>query len=113
MERTLNELGFNDITQAEDGQDAWVLIQTCLKQDNGARFDLVISDLEMPRMSGLELLELIRTTQGLKQTPFIMATTITAKEIILQTMRLGVQAYIVKPFDRSTVAFKLKQAGII
>ncbi len=113
MKRIFNQLGFEDITLAIDGEDAWYKIQKTIEKDKELPFDLIVSDLEMPKMSGLELLKMVRHTLDVKDTPFIMATTITAKQIILETMRLGIQAYIVKPFDRSMVEFKLKQAGIL
>jgi len=113
MKRIFNQLGFEDITLAIDGEDAWYKIQKIIEKDKELPFDLIVSDLEMPKMSGLELLKMVRHTLDVKDTPFIMATTITAKQIILETMRLGIQAYIVKPFDRSMVEFKLKQAGIL
>lgn len=113
MESILIDLGFKDITQAIDGEDAWDKIETQKTSEGDSLFDLIVSDLEMPKMSGLELLKLIRHTPGLSRTPFIMATTVTARQIIMETMRLGVQAYIIKPFDRHMVEFKLKQAGIL
>jgi two-component system chemotaxis response regulator CheY len=106
MQKILVTLGFADITQAPDGEDAWDKI-------NANCFDLIISDMEMPGMSGLELLRAVRDSDLVKDTPFIMATTVTEKKIILETMRLGVQAYIIKPFDAPMVELKLKQAGIL
>ena len=113
MKKILNQLGFHDITQAIDGEEAWSKIKDVLYNDPDQLFDLIVSDMEMPRMSGLELLRAIRNSEDIKEIPFIMATTITAKQIILETMRLGVQAYIIKPFDYPMVEFKLKQAGIL
>ena len=113
MKKILLSLGFSDITEAIDGEDAWLKIESAFQQEFAEPFDLIVSDMEMPKMSGLELLAAVRDRAGIKDTPFIMATTVTEKQIILETMRLGVQAYIIKPFDRETVLFKLKQAGIL
>lgn len=113
MKKILNQLGFHDITQAIDGEEAWDKIKEASQYDQEQPFDLIVSDMEMPRMSGLELLGAVRKAQGIKETPFIMATTVTARQIILETMRLGIQAYIIKPFDQQMVEFKLKQAGIL
>jgi len=106
MKIILIQLGLSDITEAVDGEDAWYRI-------NHEAFDLIISDMEMPKMTGLELLRAVRTSHEIGKTPFIMATTVTKKQIILETMRLGVQAYIIKPFDAPMVELKLKQAGIL
>lgn len=106
MKTILVQLGLCDITEAVDGEDAWYRI-------NDESFDLIVSDMEMPKMTGLELLRAVRTSPEVKMTPFIMATTVTEKQIILETMRLGIQAYIIKPFDSQMVELKLKQAGIL
>jgi two-component system chemotaxis response regulator CheY len=111
MRKILEDLGLGNIVEAIDGEDAWHRINQEREKDRG--FDLIVSDMEMPKMSGLELLRAVRTGEGTRDTPFIMATTVTAKPIILETMGLGVQAYIIKPFDASMVELKLKQAGIL
>lgn len=106
MKTILVHLGLSDITEAVDGEDAWCRI-------NDEAFDLIVSDMEMPGMTGLELLRAVRTDPDVGHTPFIMATTVTERQIILETMRLGIQAYIIKPFDAEMVELKLKQAGIL
>ncbi|MBU1342307.1 MAG: response regulator [Proteobacteria bacterium] len=113
MKKILAGLGFMDITEAVDGEDAWYKINEEFRSTRTRSFELIISDMEMPRMSGLELLRAVRSSTVLKDTPFIMATTVTAKQIILETMRLGIQAYIIKPFDATMVELKLKQSGIL
>ncbi|MCP3875161.1 MAG: response regulator [Desulfobacteraceae bacterium] len=113
MKTILISLGFADITEAVDGEDAWYMINDEFRKGKTEAFDLIVSDMEMPNMTGLELLRAVRKSSGMKDTPFIMATTVTAKQIILETMRLGVQAYIIKPFDAPMVKLKLKQSGIL
>lgn len=113
MKKILNDLGFRDITQAVDGEEAWLALVQANRSSGRNGFDLIVSDLEMPKMSGLELLRAVRENEKTRQIPFIMATTVTAKDIILETMKLGVQAYIIKPFDFDTVALKLRQAGVL
>lgn len=113
MVNILLSLGFNDVTHAVDGEDAWEKLKETMGGKTVQPFELVISDLEMPKMSGMELLRAVRLEPETSHTPFIMATTVTEKEVIIETMRLGVQAYIIKPFDRQTVEFKLKQAGVL
>ena len=113
MRNILISLGFDNITEAVDGEEAWYKVNDEFRKDPAQAFELIVSDLEMPKMSGLELLRAVRDDNNIKETPFIMATTVTAKQIILETMRLGVQAYIIKPFDSQMVELKLKQAGIL
>jgi two-component system chemotaxis response regulator CheY len=113
MKTILIHLGLSDITEAVDGEDAWYKINDEIKKGRDQVFELIVSDMEMPGMTGLELLRAVRTSPEIENTPFIMATTVTAKQIILETMRLGIQAYIIKPFDTHMVELKLKQAGIL
>jgi len=111
MKKILVSLGLTDITQAVDGEDAWYKIKDTFQK--GGAYDLIMSDMEMPKMSGLELLKAVRSSDQINQISFIMVTTVTAKQIIMETMRLGVQAYIIKPFNESMVELKLKQAEIL
>ncbi len=74
-------------------------------------YDLIISDLEMPEMSGLDLLKAIRKDEKLKETPFIMVTALNTKQVILETIKLGIKAYIIKPFSADSVKKKLIQTG--
>ncbi len=113
MRTILVNLGMTDITEAVDGEEAWHEVNNAFIKGDDFSYDLIVSDMEMPKMTGLELLRAVRNSDELKRTPFIMATTVTAKQIIIETMRLGVQAYIIKPFDAPMVELKLKQAGVL
>ncbi len=55
--------------------------------------------MDLPKMAELELLKAVRENDHIKDTPFIMATMVTAKHVILETMRLGVQAYIMGVYE--------------
>jgi two-component system chemotaxis response regulator CheY len=109
----LARLGFNDVTEAVDGSDAWFKLKAEFEGVKPEKFDLVISDMEMPEMSGLDLLRAVRGDRILKETPFIMVTSINTKETILAIMKLGIKAYIIKPFNLESVAAKLVQAGFL
>ncbi|MCF6249409.1 MAG: response regulator [Desulfobacula sp.] len=113
MKQILENLGLDDITEAVDGEEAWLKLNDKPINRKDQPYDLIVSDMEMPKMTGLELLKAVRESDPIKDIPFIMATTVTAKHIILETMRLGVQAYIIKPFDAPMVEFKLRQAGVL
>ena len=109
----LTSLGFNDLTEATDGSDAWFQIKAEFEGEEKERFDLVISDMEMPEMSGLDLLKAIRADADVKDTPVIMVTTVNTKDVILETMKLGISAYIIKPFTKDSVEEKMKKAGFL
>lgn len=109
----LTSLGFNDLTEATDGSDAWFQIKAEFEGEEKERFDLVVSDMEMPEMSGLDLLKAIRADADVKDTPVIMVTTVNTKDVILETMKLGISAYIIKPFTKDSVEEKIKKAGFL
>ncbi len=113
MKTILTELGFNDITEAIDGNDAWFKLKAEFQGKKPDVYDLIISDLEMPEMSGLDLLKAIRDDDKLKETPFIMVTASNTKQVILETIKLGIKAYIIKPFNSDSVKKKLIQAGFL
>ena len=105
MVAILNHLGFNDVLEAGDGEQALAL----------ARFNpvgLIISDLEMPRMTGLEFLIAVRKDIGLKKTPFLMVTNVNRQDAILKAVAAGVNGYILKPFSVEAVEAKLRKLGI-
>ncbi len=102
----LEKMGFRDLDEADDGDIAL----NKLKQQP---FDLVISDLHMPRMNGLEFLREARSTESLKNTVFLMVTTESGKSSVLEAIKLKVNGYIVKPFTPDTLREKLAKLGAV
>lgn len=98
----LKELGFADIEEAEDGNIA-------LTRLKGEKFDFVVSDWNMPNMSGIELLKAIRADASLKHLPVLMVTAEAKKENIVEAAQAGASGYIVKPFTAATLDEKLKK----
>jgi two-component system chemotaxis response regulator CheY len=96
----LRELGVKNVREAEDGSAA-------LEELKRRRADLVISDWNMPHMSGIELLRAIRGSESLKDIPVLMVTAETKKENVLEAVQAGVNNYIVKPFNAKTLEEKL------
>ena len=113
MKKILKQLGFKDITEAVDGNDAWFKLKAEFEGKKPYKYDLIISDMEMPEMSGLDLLKAVRGDDELKEIPFVMVTTVNTKDVIIKTMKLGIKAYIIKPFNLQSVAAKLAQAGLL
>lgn len=87
--RALRQRG-DDVREAADGLDALAL---CLKQTP----DLVVSDVQMPRMDGWQLLRMLRARPSLMRVPVILLTTLADDEARLRGYRLGVDDYIAKP----------------
>jgi two-component system chemotaxis response regulator CheY len=100
LRKLLVELGFETIDEAGDGQDAWEKLQQ-------SAYDLVISDWEMPRMTGLELVEKMRTDAGYKETAFIMITSNRKKDFVVAAAKAGVSDYISKPFSAEILKAKI------
>lgn len=95
--KCLNELGIDDVIQAEDGQDA--LNKMLEVQKKGEVIDVVFCDWSMPVMSGIELLYAVRKVDGIKEIPFVMVTANSDENSVVEAMRAGVSEYLVKPFD--------------
>src|SRR6478672_6393290 len=96
----LKEFGYVTVEEAEDGAAA-------LQRLRADRFDFVISDWNMPNMTGLELLKAIRADGTLKSTPVLMITAEARKENIIDAAQAGASGYIVKPFTAATQDEKL------
>jgi|TARA_B100002003_G_scaffold123217_1_gene113780 two-component system chemotaxis response regulator CheY len=98
---TLEQLGFDNIEEVSDGNSALVRLKSGL-------FDLVIMEMDMPKMSGLELLKQIRYDPNLKQIPVLMVTENGMQENIVAAFKAGLNAYVVKPVDVKVFAEKMK-----
>ncbi|MBN2126375.1 MAG: chemotaxis response regulator CheY [Deltaproteobacteria bacterium] len=98
----LKQLGFNNIIEAEDGTMA---LDELKKEDIG----LIVSDWNMPNMTGLDLLKAVRGDANLKGIPFIMVTAEGQKENVVEAVKCGVNNYIVKPFTPETFGEKLSK----
>jgi two-component system chemotaxis response regulator CheY len=98
----LKELGFSNIDEAEDGVAA-------LNKLRSSQFDFVISDWNMPNMTGLDLLINIRADANLKSLPVLMITAEAKKENIVAAAQAGASGYIVKPFTAAVLEEKLNK----
>ncbi len=98
----LKELGFTNVDEAEDGVAA-------LNKLKGNNFEFVVSDWNMPNMTGLELLKAIRADASLKHLPVLMVTAEAKKENIIEAAQAGASGYVVKPFTAATLEEKLNK----
>jgi two-component system chemotaxis response regulator CheY len=98
----LKELGFTNVQEAEDGVQA-------LAKLRADEFDFVVSDWNMPNMTGIELLRAIRADAKLKHLPVLMVTAEAKKENIIEAAQAGASGYVVKPFTAATLDEKLKK----
>ncbi len=93
----LIRIGYNDVVTASEGQEAISL----LEQDQNINF--VISDWDMPKVDGLELLQWLRKNQATKTVPFIMVSGEVKKENLIEAVKSGVNKYIAKPFNETVL----------
>ena len=98
----LKELGFSNVDEAEDG------VVALAKLKNGG-FDFVISDWNMPNMTGIDLLRAIRADAGLSGLPVLMITAEAKKENIIEAAQAKANGYIVKPFTAAVLDEKLNK----
>lgn len=105
--KMLKSFGFTNIHEADDGATAWPMIEEALK--GGEPFEFIVSDWNMPKMSGLELLEKIRTHETLKSLPFLMITAEAEQQNVVKVVKAGVSNFIVKPFTPDTLKDKINK----
>lgn len=90
------------VTEADDGVDA-------LRKLAASRFDIIITDINMPIMDGLKLVKRIRSDQVHKDTPIVIITTEGSQEDRQRALQLGANAYITKPIQAPQVIAKVKE----
>ena len=96
----LKEIGYNNCEEAEDGVDALNMLRQ-------SKYDFVVSDINMPNMTGFELLKAIKEDPALKHLPVLMVTAEARKEDIVLAAQTGAAGYIVKPFTKATLEEKV------
>jgi len=98
----LKEIGYNNAEEAEDGAVALNMLKN-------AKFDFVVSDINMPNMNGFELLAAVKKDESLKHLPVLMVTAEARKEDIVRAAQDGAAGYIVKPFTKATLEEKVQK----
>ncbi|MCG8632510.1 MAG: response regulator [Desulfobacterales bacterium] len=100
----LKKNGIGKITQASDGKQALDAVTVL-------RPDLIISDLEMPRMNGVELLGTLQKNPEFKNIPFVVLTSKTQDATFKKIMKMGATDFIRKPFGEEELMVKLKSVA--
>lgn len=96
VKKTLQGMGLTSVTEAEDGKQALAAIRKAAL--DGVPFGCVVSDWNMPNMSGIELLKEVRSDAAFKSLPFVLVTAENEQTQVIEAAKLGVSNYIVKPF---------------
>ena len=96
----LKQSGYENVTEAEDGVAAMNMLKS-------TKIDFVISDWNMPNMTGIELLKAVRSDNELGAMPFLMVTAESLKDNVVEAVKAGVSNYIVKPFTAEVLGEKI------
>jgi two-component system, chemotaxis family, chemotaxis protein CheY len=102
VRNVLKDIGFSDIVEANDGIEALNILKN-------EKVSLVVTDWNMPKMNGLQLLENIRGNPANNDIPVLMVTAEGLKENIIQAVQAGVDNYVVKPFTAEIIKEKIEQ----
>ncbi|MCD5993024.1 chemotaxis response regulator CheY [Pseudomonas sp. CDFA 602] len=100
IKNLLRDLGFTNTSEADDGLTALPMLQS------GA-FDFLVTDWNMPGMSGIDLLRQVRLDERLKNLPVLMVTAEAKREQIIEAAQAGVNGYVVKPFTAQVLSEKI------
>lgn len=96
----LRQIGLNNVVEADDGTTAWDTL-------NRDKIDFIVSDWNMPKMTGIELLRKVRSSEQFANIPFLMVTAEAQQENIIEAVQAKVSNYIVKPFTADTMKQKI------
>ncbi len=100
VKNILRQIGFTNVTEADDGTTAWEVL-------NKEKIDFILSDWNMPQMTGIELLRKVRASEEFAEIPFLMVTAEAQQENIIEAVQARVSNYIVKPFTAETLKQKI------
>ena len=99
--KTLNQLGYQDVIEASNGREG-------LDRLSVNQVDVIITDWNMPEMTGIEFVRSVRADGKNAEVPVLMVTTNAAKDDIVEALRAGVTNYVVKPFTPDTMKEKIE-----
>lgn len=100
IKNLLRDLGFTNTSEADDGATALPMLQ------NG-NFDFLVTDWNMPGMTGIDLLKAVRADDRLKDMPILMVTAEAKRDQIVEAAQAGVNGYVVKPFTAAVLKEKI------
>ncbi len=105
IKNMLMKIGFKNITEADDGATALPMIENA--QQIGDPYEFIVSDWNMPQMTGLDLLKNLRSRDEYKKLPFLMITAEAEQGNVVIAVQAGVNNFIVKPFSAETLKEKI------
>jgi two-component system chemotaxis response regulator CheY len=107
LKQALKQLGHTDLTEAVDGLDA--LEKITKATEAGQPYDLVFLDWNMPKMTGIEVVQKCKADPNLKAIPFIMITAEREQKSVVTALKAGVSDYVIKPFSPRQLSSKIER----
>ena len=102
IKNLLRDLGFSNTDEADDGNTALPMLKS-------GKYDFLVTDWNMPGMSGLDLLKVVRADDNLKTLPVLMVTAEAKRDQIVAAAQAGVNGYVVKPFTAAVLKEKIEK----
>lgn len=102
IKNLLRDLGFTNTDEADDGNTALPMLQS-------GKYDFLVTDWNMPGMSGFDLLKAVRADDSLKTLPILMVTAEAKRDQIVAAAQAGVNGYVVKPFTAAVLKDKIEK----
>jgi two-component system chemotaxis response regulator CheY len=102
IKNLLRDLGFTNTSEADDGNTALPMLQS-------GNFDFLVTDWNMPGMTGIELLKHVREDERLKDLPVLMVTAEAKRDQIVAAAQAGVNGYVIKPFTAGVLKEKIEK----
>jgi len=102
IKNLLRDLGFTNVEEADDGKTALPILKT-------GRIDFLVTDWNMPGMTGIDLVKTVRADANLSHIPILMVTAEAKREQIIAAAQAGVNGYVVKPFTAATLKEKIEK----
>jgi len=102
IKNLLRDLGFTNTEEADDGSTALPILQK-------GGIDFLITDWNMPKMTGIDLLRAVRADAALETLPILMVTAEAKREQIVEAAQAGVNGYVVKPFTAAVLQEKIER----
>ncbi|WP_434801420.1 chemotaxis response regulator CheY [Spartinivicinus marinus] len=102
IKNLLRDLGFTNTSEADDGQTALPMLQS-------GGFDFLVTDWNMPGMTGIDLLKAVRADPKLNALPVLMVTAEAKRDQIIEAAQAGVNGYVVKPFTAAVLKEKIEK----
>ena len=102
IKNLLRDLGYTNTQEADDGKTALPLLQS-------GGFDFLVTDWNMPGMTGIDLLKAVRADEKLRKLPVLMVTAEAKRDQIVEAAQAGVNGYVVKPFTAAALKEKIEK----